>query len=119
MVPYADADPDRAFVLPSSISVAVTPTSVCAAGGLEPPHAARMTKAASAARRDPVVAIEIPPTLNRILFLAPDEFQITGNDPIPDFYKPIPVQFARQAANVQLPDRKRLGAAFAAGCSRT
>jgi hypothetical protein len=33
-----------------------------AAGGVEPPHAARVTrKAAIAAMRDPVFAIELPP----------------------------------------------------------
>src|ERR1700737_4384384 len=67
MVPYADAVPDSAFVLPSRISVGVMPTSVWAAGWLEPPHAARVTRqAAIAAKRDPALAIDSSPLNDRL-----------------------------------------------------
>src|SRR6202165_384392 len=67
MVPYAAAAPDRAFVLPSKISVLVMPTSVWGAGVFEPPQAAMVTtKAAIAAIRVPLFAIEVPPNFMKM-----------------------------------------------------
>src|SRR5450759_513079 len=67
MVPYPAAGPDSAFVLPSRMELLVMPTSVATVGLLEPPHAARVTRnAAIAAMRDPVFAIELPPTFMNI-----------------------------------------------------
>jgi hypothetical protein len=50
------------MVLPRRIELLVMPTSVCGAGALEPPQAARATnKATIAAIRDPVLFIDVPP----------------------------------------------------------
>ncbi len=50
------------MVVPSRIPLLVIPTSVATVGPAEPPQAAKVTrKAAIAAMRDPVFAIELPP----------------------------------------------------------
>src|ERR1700674_2968750 len=52
------------MVLPSRIELLVMPTSVWGAGVAEPPQATKETRtAATAARRGPLCAIEIPPAL--------------------------------------------------------
>src|SRR5260221_7866679 len=62
IVPYARAAPDWAIVLPRRIELLVMPTSLWAAGALEPPQAAMVTrKATSTPRRGPIFAIEAPP----------------------------------------------------------
>src|SRR4029077_16213601 len=64
MVAYSLAGPVWSIVLPSRIELLVIPTSVWGAGVPEPPQATRATRAAAtAARRGPFRAIEIPPAL--------------------------------------------------------
>jgi hypothetical protein len=67
MVPYAAAGPERAFVLPRRISELVMPTSVWGVGAAAPPQAAKVTrKAAIAAKRVPLFAIELPPNFMKM-----------------------------------------------------
>src|SRR5229473_2597155 len=103
MVPYADAAPDSAFVLPSKISVLVIPTSVWTVGAGEPPQAATaMKRAAIAAIRDPVFAIELPPVLMK-MYLNSLLFATQSGD---------------RAVSVQSPDRRPPLGACAVGRSR-